>query len=132
MTSNRKTGTAFERELCGILATHGFWAHNFTQSAAGQPADIIAVRAGAAYLIDAKDCGRDRFELRRVEENQRRSMDRFAACGNGCGWFAIRFSTGIYMLSRDVLRLAGDRAVSIGADDIKDYAIPLEKWMTRA
>lgn len=129
--SNRKDGNAFERELCGIFAREGFWAHNFAQSAAGQPADIIIARGGRVFLIDAKICDRDRFEFRRVEENQRQSMKRFAACGNGCGWFALRFSSGIFMLSYDVIRLAGNRAVSLSEKNIWDYAVPLEEWLRK-
>ena len=49
--SNKKLGNLFEREFCEILAQHGFWVHNLTQNANGQPADIIAVRNGQAYLV---------------------------------------------------------------------------------
>lgn len=53
---NKIAGNRFEAELCGILAEHGFWAHNMAQNQAGQPADIIAVKDGWAVLIDCKLC----------------------------------------------------------------------------
>ena len=52
--SNKKLGNSFEAELCEILSQHGFWAHNLAQNAAGQPADVIAVKDGEAFLIDCK------------------------------------------------------------------------------
>ena len=53
---NKKLGNDFEQELCEILADAGYWVHNFANRKNGQPADIIAVRSGGAYLIDAKVC----------------------------------------------------------------------------
>ena len=73
--ANRTEGNRFERELCTFMATYyGLWVHNMTQSAAGQPADIIAVGKDVAFLIDAKLCETKTFPLRRLEENQMTSM----------------------------------------------------------
>lgn len=42
--NNRKTGNSFEAEFCDLLFQHGYWVHNLAQNAAGQPADVIAVK----------------------------------------------------------------------------------------
>ncbi len=88
--TNRLSGIAFERELCSMLAVHGFWVHNIAQTASGQPADIIAVKNGRAYLIDCKVCANGKFDTRRIEENQDAAMCLWRDCGNGVGWFALK------------------------------------------
>ena len=52
--SNKKIGNGFEAEFCEKLFQNGYWVHNLAQNAAGQPADVIAVRNGVAFLIDSK------------------------------------------------------------------------------
>lgn len=60
MATNRKIGNSFETEFCELLFQHGFWCHNMAQNAAGQPADVIAVKGKTAYLIDCKVCSNNR------------------------------------------------------------------------
>lgn len=92
MASNKTEGNRFERELCTFLAQrYGLWVHNMAQSAAGQPADIIAVGRDVAFLIDAKLCETKTFPLRRLEENQMTSMWLWRLhTQNPCG-FVIKF-----------------------------------------
>ena len=98
--SNRKIGDDFEVEFASILAANGFWVHRLKQNSAGQPFDIIAVRNGYAAAIDCKVCEKDVFEISRVEENQANAMTLWSDCGNGRGWFAVKFSDEtIFMLS---------------------------------
>ena len=96
--SNKKNGNDFEQEFCELLAENGFWAHNMANRKNGQPADVIAARNSCAYLIDCKVCENDRFDFKRVEENQRLAMERWFNCGNGTGWFAIKMCEEIYMM----------------------------------
>ena len=126
MDSNKKMGNAFERELCDILASHGFWCHNMTQNQAGQPADVIAVRNMRPYLIDCKVCKNDRFPLSRIEENQRNAMKLWCECGNGHGWFALKISTGIYMVS--LWQLEVHKFKSLSKWDIAAIGVPFERW----
>ena len=98
--SNRKLGNDFEREFAIILAANGFWVHRLNQNQAGQPFDIIACKNGYAEAIDCKVCANDKFEFSRIEDNQHSAMRRWADCGNGNGWFALKLSDGdIYMMS---------------------------------
>jgi Holliday junction resolvase len=96
--NNKKSGNDFEQEFCELLAKNGFWAHNMANRKNGQPADVIAVRNSVAYLIDCKVCEGDRFDFKRAEENQRLAMERWFNCGNGSGWFALKFDDDIYMI----------------------------------
>ena len=98
--SNKKIGNTFEVELGELLSAYGFWVHLLCQNSAGQPADVIAVRNGNAYLIDCKVCSTDKgFALSRMEDNQDLAMDLWNECGNDQGWFAMKLPTGeIFML----------------------------------
>ena len=94
--TNKKIGNDFESELCELLATQGFCAHNFAQNQDGQPADVIAVKNKKAYLIDCKVCStRKGFDLSRMEDNQDLSMELWKGCGNGEGWFAVKLESQI-------------------------------------
>ena len=65
------TGTQFEREFCRELFQSGFWALNIPRDTCGaQPFDVIAVKGSKVVAVDCKVCGRNRFPLSRVEDNQ--------------------------------------------------------------
>ena len=97
--TNRKDGLRFESELCQKLAEAGWWAHDMTQNAAGQPADVIAVRANHAVLIDCKICSRDSFDMKRIEPNQESAMTLWEEMGNEYAFYALKLSNGlIYMM----------------------------------
>lgn len=112
MATNKKLGNTFEAELCETLFQKGFWAHNLAQNQAGQPADVLAVRNGVAYLIDCKVCSDNKFALSRVEENQSSAMELWRDSGNGEGWFALKIEDDVVMIrsgesSREFHREAG-------------------------
>ena len=72
--SNKKIGNGFEAEFCEKLFQNGYWVHNLAQNAAGQPADVVAVKNGVPYLIDCKVCSGKVFSVSRIEDNQRMAM----------------------------------------------------------
>lgn len=127
--SNKKSGNQFEGELCEILSKHGFWCHNLAQNSAGQPADVIAVKNGFAYLIDCKVCSSDRFVFSRIEENQSLSMELWDECGNGDGWFALKFGDDIYMVSHAVMTLLGKKHSSVPKDLLEKNDSTLKSWL---
>ena len=96
---NKKLGNKFEKELSEILYDDGYWVHLLNQNKNGQPADIIAVKGGISYLIDAKVCSNDVFRFSRIEENQRYAMDAWIEAGNTSPYFAVKMSSGVYMVS---------------------------------
>ena len=98
MPSNKKLGNDFEQEVCKKLADRGFWVHNFANRANGQPADMIAVKNGLAYLIDAKVVSGKRFQVSRIEENQVLAMKKwFNDTGLPAG-FCFKLSDGTAVL----------------------------------
>ena len=127
--SNKKLGNQFEAELCEILSKQGFWVHNLAQNSAGQPADVIAVKEGEAFLIDCKVCSNGKFQYSRIEENQDLSMDLWKECGNGHGWFALKFATAIYMVSRDSIRNCSNHYPAMGLEQAHMYGFTLEEWL---
>ena len=131
--SNKQAGNEFEREFCEMLSKDGFWAHFMGGSKNGQPADIIAVRNERSYLIDAKDCKNDRFEFRRIEDNQHMAMRKWELCGNNQGLFALNTSKGIYILTYgmvQILEMVGIK--SLNMKSIELYSITYDNWRLNA
>lgn len=111
--TNRKDGLRFETELCEKLARCGWWAHDMTQNAAGQPADVIAVRINHAVLIDCKVCSTDKFPLSRIEPNQELAMGIWLEKGNQHAYFAVKYPSGkVYMCHYDDIRWLKKQKVS--------------------
>lgn len=109
--SNKKIGNDYEQQLCKELADAGFWVHNFANRQNGQPADIIAVKNGASYLIDAKVCGDGKFRISRIEDNQHLAMKKWRKCGNGSGYFAFLVDGKTYFLSYEDVVHSGYRVL---------------------
>ncbi|MDR0820909.1 MAG: hypothetical protein LBN40_00380 [Oscillospiraceae bacterium] len=130
LVNNKKLGNDFEAQLCEILFEEGFWCHNLAQNQAGQPADVIAVKNGKAYLIDCKVCSTSRFALSRMEDNQDLSMEHWKDCGNDDGWFAILLrNNAIHMIPHFAVREMAKRRSSIGEQEICDKTLSLVEWL---
>ena len=127
--SNKKLGNDFETEFCELLAEHGFWVHNLAQNAAGQPADVIAVKEGEPYLIDCKVCSQGKFTFNRIEENQELAMELWRDCGNGYGLFALKFGNQVFMVDRESLRNCSHQYPAMTVEQADIYGEPLEKWL---
>lgn len=81
--NNKKIGTAFEKRVCQMLASDGWWVHFIEPKQNGaQPFDIIAVKAGGAIAIDCKTCASKYFGFDRLEDNQVMAFEKWLACGN--------------------------------------------------
>ena len=127
---NKKLGNKFETELSEILYNAGYWVHLLNQNKNGQPADIIAVKNKKAYLIDAKVCSFEKFAFKRVEENQRLSMQMFIECGNTTPYFALKARNEIYMLSYKTIRdLIKQDKKQLDFAEINKYGTRLSTWL---
>ena len=127
---NKKLGNKFEKELSEILYDAGYWVHLLNQNKNGQPADIIAVKNKKAYLIDAKVCSLEKFAFKRVEENQRLSMQMFIECGNTTPYFALKARNEIYMLSYKTIRdLIKQGKKQLNFEEINKYSTRLSTWL---
>lgn len=130
--TNKKLGNDFESELCELLSSQGFWAHNFAQNQDGQPADVIAVKNKKAYLIDCKVCStRKGFDLSRMEENQELAMTLWKECGNGDGWFAILLAGIVYMIPHFTIEAFANSQAYLSPKEIFEYGKPLDKWVKK-
>ena len=127
--SNKKLGNSFEAEFCELLASEGFWVHNLAQNAAGQPADVLAVKDGEAWLIDCKVCSHGKFAFSRIEDNQELAMELWKDCGNDPGWFALNFDGSIYMVDMTAMRNARNRHSTMPPDIANLYGYTLEEWL---
>lgn len=88
-------GREFEALLAQKLADAGFFVQYCNRNSRGQQScDMIAVRGGKAYLIDAKDCQSGAFQRRRIEANQSSASWLWQECGNGKALLAFRDKTG--------------------------------------
>ena len=127
---NKKLGNDFEQELCEVFADAGYWTHNFANRKNGQPADIIAVKNGKAYLIDAKECTREIFPLKRMEYNQELSMGLWIECGNIEPYFALKARNEIYMVDyTTVMNLIREGKKQLNLEDMNKYGIRLATWL---
>ena len=127
---NKKLGNDFEQELCQILADAGYWTHNFASKKNGQPADIIAVKNGEAYLIDAKECTREIFPLKRMEYNQELSMSLWIECGNIEPYFALKARNEVYMVDyTTVMELIRKGKKQLNLEDMNKYGVRLATWL---
>lgn len=129
MKTNKKLGNLFENEFCELLSKKGFWVHLLAQNKSGQPADVIAIKSGMAYLIDCKVCSRHSFSLSRVEDNQQTAMEYWSDCDNGVGWFAIKMNEEILMLSYDTINELSNRMSSLNDEQLRRFGISLERWL---
>ena len=127
--SNKKLGNSFETEFAEILSNEGYWVHLLSQNAAGQPADVIAIRDGEAYLIDCKVCSQGKFLFSRIEDNQESAMELWRDCGNGVGWFALKFDDEIFMVDMTAMRDARDCRSAMTQEAAELYGYTLEDWL---
>lgn len=127
--NNKLEGSRYEEKVAQILYDHGYWVTLLTASRTGQPADIIAIKGKEFALIDAKHCAKDRFELRRVEPNQIRSMTLLEKrSGNAVAAFVLGMSAGNYIVSWErVNDLMNQGIKSITLADCEEL-ITLEEW----
>lgn len=108
MVSNKKLGTAFEREVCRRLAEYGYWVHFIMPDARGaQPFDIIAVRGGVPYAIDCKTCVAQSFSINRLEDNQVMAFDHWIKCGNSDPLIVALHNEKLYCISYSELKIKG-------------------------
>lgn len=134
--NNISNGSVFERDMCALLSSKGFWCHQIARTAGGQqPADIIAIFGDYHVLIDAKVVSTRGFQFSRVEDNQRSAMHKFQAVGGECGWFALKVNDNVYMLSLETIEeLEEKNKKSISIIDIIEstYCLPFSRWLNRA
>lgn len=130
-----KASDKFENDLVEILGRHGFWASTFPPDKDGsQPCDVIAINHKGRHLIDAKVCSKNRFEFRRMEDNQISSILHFKRKCGGEGWFALKYGDpfdgredNIYIVDLWTLQMAEASGMKSMAEPAGIYT--LERWL---
>ena len=96
---NKKLGSAFEKEMCRILAKEGYWVHFISPDNRGaQPFDIIAVKDGKPLVADCKTCKNGIFRIERLEDNQRLAFQKWRDCGNGEPAVFVKYNDSVYVI----------------------------------
>ena len=114
---NKKKGASFEKDICNILAKHGFWAR--LDKGFAQTCDIIASKNNRSYLIECKTCKNDYFNMSRIEDNQNMSRERFAECGNNNAYVFYKLDDGRIFVSKEFINKPSD-------------GIKLEDWLNES
>lgn len=105
MISNKRIGSAFEREMCDVLAKRGYWVHFMSPDNRGaQPFDLIFVKNGEAFVADCKTCDRPYLRLDRLEDNQIMAFDRWLSCGNRMPLLFVKYDEKVYRIRYDILK----------------------------
>lgn len=106
--NNKQLGTDFETEFCELLANRGYWVHFISPDRRGaQPFDVIAVKGGEAYAYDCKTSAKRKFNIGRMEENQKTAFDLWMRCGNKVPRVAVKYRDHIYIILYTVLKQMG-------------------------
>ena len=99
MVGNKGIGTAFEKEVCALLTSKGYWVHFIVPDIRGaQPFDIIAVKDGKALAIDCKTCVAGRFNMNRLEDNQIMAFEHWLRCGNDMPMVFVKHDDQVYVI----------------------------------
>ena len=118
--NNKKLGTEWEQEVCKYLASNGYWVHFIVPNASGsQPFDIIAVKDGEAFAIDAKTCVANSFSISRLEENQILSFEKWIRCGNNHPMIAVKHNHRLFWIEYEELK--AKRNIKLNDDNIDEF-----------
>lgn len=112
-----RTGIQAEIYVAEELAKRGCWVGNFNKGHTGtQPFDQIMSGKKKVWAYDVKHSKIDRFDFRRVEENQESALGFLYQQGVVNTGFVIVYKDTLYYLSYGTyltLKNAGDKSVKI-------------------
>lgn len=112
-----RTGIQAEKYVAEELAKRGCWVGNFNKGRTGtQPFDQIMTGKKKVWAYDVKHSKINRFDFRRVEENQESALGFLYKQGVVNTGFVIVYKDTLYYLSYGTylaLKNAGDKSVKI-------------------
>jgi len=102
--NNKNTGNNFERDFANLLYNRGWWVY-VLPTKQGQPCDIIAIRGNETALIDCKVCHGNKFNLSRIEENQKNAAELLKTRSPESDYyFAIKVNDVVFMVMYEKLK----------------------------
>lgn len=120
--NNKKLGTDFEQEACEVLASKGFWVHFLSPDNKGaQPFDIIAVKNGVAFAFDCKTSSTRKFNITRMEENQKLAFRKWIECGNSSPYVMIKYKDKILLVKYSKLLESG--LIDLESEEIQEECV---------
>lgn len=94
--NNKRIGTSFEKEYLEILRKQGYWATFLEPKGhiGSQPCDIIAAKNNTLYCFECKTLHskNKRFNLDRIEQNQRQAYKRLKQTGNDNYFLVVKWN----------------------------------------
>lgn len=94
--NNKRIGNSFEKEYAEMLKVKGFWAMLVTPKKyiQSQPMDIVAAKDNKIYCFECKTLHskNNRFNIGRIEFNQRLSWERLKETGNTNYFLIVLFN----------------------------------------
>lgn len=128
--SNKSDGTKLEQAVAELFSKNGWWVHLLNANKSGQPADLIACKNQKAVLIDCKNCLSGRFLLKRIEDNQHLTAQKWFDTKNGFYLFCLNFplQKQCYMIDYFSLLMADKTITAEYCKNCKS-AIPISNWL---
>lgn len=93
------TGREGEKLLAQDLDSKGFWVKLIPDDSRGaQPFDCIAIRSKHVLMLDSKVCGKNRFPMSRVEDNQWLAFEKASRRTDSCVGLACYYNGKFYYI----------------------------------
>lgn len=108
----KSAGRAFEDRIIRDLRRRGWWTYLTPNTISGQPFDIIAISQTTGIAIEVKHLNGYRFDLSRVEPNQRIALKDFMDKGNDA-FFVIGTEMDAYVVNAEDILDCQDKSIDI-------------------
>lgn len=105
-------GREFEKKIIHDLKQRGWWTYLTPNTISGQPFDIIAISDGTGIAIEVKHVKEYRFNLSRIEANQRIAIQDFTEKGNDA-FFVFGHDDIIYIADAEQILDCKDKSIDI-------------------
>ena len=133
--NNKELGNDFENKLEKILSNYSYWVYHTPNKNSGQPCDLILAKDNYIILLDSKQCDKEYFEFKHIQENQLLCFELNKRKGNINTGFAIYFKplNEWFVMSYDkytyLAKMLKKRANPSELEPINDYLKSVERRM---
>ena len=110
--SSKQAGDDFEKTIIHQLHERGWWTYLTPSTVSGQPFDVIAIRRCLGVAMEIKHVAGHRFDLSRIEPNQRMALQDFMNRGNHA-FFVLGNSEETYVAGAESILSIQEKSVDI-------------------